>query len=228
MAIMSSWKEVCWFRTVRYIEEIVCLLLLLLYQIGRTSVVFRPLNHLGRTSVVFRPLNHLGRYVVFRPLNHLGRTYVVFRPLNHLGRTSVVFRRLNHLGRSSVVFRPLNHLGRKFCCVLTIESYYDKAPEFTPNFSGVRVARSLVFCVVFCRSLFVLISPFLIIVLSVLLRSTDFDYPFVFFKLFLHFIFLILLHLHKNYFEPITPTFWYCLDLSGWYYLVNTPRTVIM
>ena len=154
---MSSWKEVCWFRTVRYIEEIVCLLLLPLYQIGRTSVVFRPLNHLGRTSVVFRSLNHLGR------------TSVVFRPLNHLGRTSVVFRRLNHLGRTSVVFRPLNHLGRKFCCILTIESYYDKAPEFTPNFSGVRVARSLVFCVVFCRSLFVLISPFLIIVLSVLL-----------------------------------------------------------
>jgi hypothetical protein len=200
-----------------------------LHHLGRTSVVFRRLNHLGRTSVVLRLLNHLGRTsVVFRRLNNLGRTSVVFRPLNHLGRTSVVFRRLNHLGRTSVVFRPLNHLGRKFCCVLTIESYYDKAPEFTPNFSGVRVARSLVFSVVFCRSLFVLIFPFLIIVLSVLLRSTDFDYPFVFFKLFLHFIFLILLHLHKNYFEPITPTFWCCLDLSGWYYLVNTPRTVIM
>ena len=28
------------------------------------------------------------------------------------------------------------------------------APEFTPCFSGVHVARSLVFCVVFCRSFF--------------------------------------------------------------------------
>jgi hypothetical protein len=34
------------------------------------------------------------------------------------------------------------------------------APEFTPNFSGVRVARSLVFCVMFCRLLFVFVSPF--------------------------------------------------------------------
>ena len=30
------------------------------------------------------------------------------------------------------------------------------APEFTPVFDGVRVARSLVLCVMFCRSLFVL------------------------------------------------------------------------
>ena len=27
------------------------------------------------------------------------------------------------------------------------------APELTPGFSGVRIARSLGFCVVFCRSL---------------------------------------------------------------------------
>ena len=32
------------------------------------------------------------------------------------------------------------------------------APELIPDFNGVRVARSLVFCVVFCRSLFVLLS----------------------------------------------------------------------
>jgi hypothetical protein len=43
-------------------------------------------------------------------------------------------------------------------------------------FSGVRVARSLVFCVVFCTSLFVI---FLLgIVLSVLLQCTASDYPF--------------------------------------------------
>ena len=34
------------------------------------------------------------------------------------------------------------------------------APRFTSGFSGVRVSRSLVFCVVFCRSLFVLLSCF--------------------------------------------------------------------
>ena len=50
----------------------------------------------------------------------------------------------------------------------------------SPNFSWVRVARSLVFCVVFCRSLLVLFL--LAIVLSVR-RFTDSDYPFGIFKL---------------------------------------------
>ena len=47
------------------------------------------------------------------------------------------------------------------------------APEFTLVFSGVHVDRSLVFCVMFCRSLFVLFLS--AIVLSVLLRfmATD-------------------------------------------------------
>ena len=40
-------------------------------------------------------------------------------------------------------------------------AYSSGAPELTPSFSGVRVARSLVFCVVFRRSLFVLLSIFL-------------------------------------------------------------------
>ena len=44
----------------------------------------------------------------------------------------------------------------------------------SPDFSGVRVTRSLVFCVMFCRSLFVLFP--LAIELSVLLRFTDSDY----------------------------------------------------
>jgi hypothetical protein len=40
-------------------------------------------------------------------------------------------------------------------------AYPSVAPEFIPDFSGVRVAQSLVFCVVFCRSLsfFFLITP---------------------------------------------------------------------
>ena len=53
----------------------------------------------------------------------------------------------------------------------------------SPVFNGVRVARSLVFSVVIFRSLFV---PFLLaIVLSVILRFMDSDYPIGIFKLFL-------------------------------------------
>ena len=56
-------------------------------------------------------------------------------------------------------------------------------------FSGVRVPCSLVFCVVFCRSLLVLLSFFhLSIVLSVLFWFTNSDYAFAIFKLFLHVI----------------------------------------
>jgi hypothetical protein len=52
----------------------------------------------------------------------------------------------------------------------------------SPVFSGVRVTRSLVLCVLLCRSLFVLLFFFLLsfflltIMLSVLLRFMDSDY----------------------------------------------------
>jgi hypothetical protein len=49
-----------------------------------------------------------------------------------------------------------------------------------PVFSGVRVARSLFFWLVFCSALFVLF--FLAIVLFVLLRFTVSDYPFKLFS----------------------------------------------
>jgi hypothetical protein len=57
---------------------------------------------------------------------------------------------------------------------------HSRAPEFITDFSGVRVARSLVFCVVLCILLLVLLLFFicLAIVLSVLLRVTDSDYSF--------------------------------------------------
>jgi len=61
----------------------------------------------------------------------------------------------------------------------------------TPVFSGVRVTRSLVLYVCFvdrCLS-FKFVLFLLAIVLSVLLRYTDSDYPFGIFKLYLsHFI----------------------------------------
>ena len=66
----------------------------------------------------------------------------------------------------------------------TGNAYSSIAHEFIHGFSGMRVTRSLVFSVVFCRSLFIL---FLMdIVLSILLRFTDSDYPFNSFKLFLY------------------------------------------
>ena len=53
-------------------------------------------------------------------------------------------------------------------------AYPSRAHEFTSFFGGIRVARSLVFCVVVCRLLFV-ISSFghYIIALSVLLFTTS-------------------------------------------------------
>ena len=54
-----------------------------------------------------------------------------------------------------------------------------------PVFSGVRVTRSLVLyvlCIVVCPFVLFLLA----IVLSVLLRNTDSDYPFGIFKLFIH------------------------------------------
>ena len=50
-----------------------------------------------------------------------------------------------------------------------------------PVFSGVRFVRSLVFCIVFCGSLFVILS---FIVLSDLLQFTASDCHFGIFKLF--------------------------------------------
>ena len=51
------------------------------------------------------------------------------------------------------------------------------APEFNPCFRGVRAPWSLVLCVIFYRSLFVLFR-------LALLRFTDADYPFGIYKLF--------------------------------------------
>jgi hypothetical protein len=49
--------------------------------------------------------------------------------------------------------------------------------------NGVHVAQSLVFCVVYCRSLNIFFL--LAIVLSVLLRFTDSDSPFIYLQTFL-------------------------------------------
>jgi hypothetical protein len=52
-------------------------------------------------------------------------------------------------------------------------AYPSGAPEFISCFRGVRVARSLVFCVVFCSSLF---FPFHLVIVLSGLRFMDSDY----------------------------------------------------
>ena len=59
------------------------------------------------------------------------------------------------------------------------------AHEFTTVFSGFCVSRPLVFCVVFCLSLFVLLSFFLLVIVLSVLWFTSSDYLFGIFKLFL-------------------------------------------
>ena len=59
-----------------------------------------------------------------------------------------------------------------------------RAPEITMFFSGVRVVRSLVFCVMFCRSLCPFVLFHLTIVLTIVLRFMSSDYHFDIFKLF--------------------------------------------
>ena len=64
--------------------------------------------------------------------------------------------------------------------------YPSGAHAFTPGFQWGSCYSIFSFMRIFCRSLFVLLYFFLLaIVLSVLLRYTDSDYPFGIFKLFL-------------------------------------------
>jgi hypothetical protein len=60
-------------------------------------------------------------------------------------------------------------------------AYPSGVPEFTPIFSGVCIARYLVFCVMFCKSLFVLLTiltplSFYLQLLITPLVSSNFSY----------------------------------------------------
>ena len=59
--------------------------------------------------------------------------------------------------------------------------YQNGVPEFILVFSGVRVTRSLVLCVMFCRLLFVI---FLLAIVAALLRFVASEYPFGIFGIF--------------------------------------------
>ena len=62
--------------------------------------------------------------------------------------------------------------------LITLPEHLSSAPVY----SGVRIARSFVFFVVFCRSLLVL---FLLTIVFSIMRCKASDYPFDIFKLFL-------------------------------------------
>ena len=62
-------------------------------------------------------------------------------------------------------------------------------------FSEVRVARSIIFCVMFCRSLYVFLFFFLLAIVLSVLWLTDSDYPYIP-GIFMHFLWEILL-LHQ-------------------------------
>ena len=57
-------------------------------------------------------------------------------------------------------------------------SYPSGAPDFIPGFQDVRFAQSLVFCVVFCRSLLCPFVVFIVAIVFSVLRITPSDYPF--------------------------------------------------
>ena len=56
------------------------------------------------------------------------------------------------------------------------------------GFCGICVAQSLIFCVVICRSLFVLFCPFPFVIMLSVLRFAVFDYPFGIIELFFYMI----------------------------------------
>ena len=65
-------------------------------------------------------------------------------------------------------------------------TYPPNVLEFTPSFSGVRAAQSLVFCVVYCRSLLVILFVILWPLFCLFFYFAAFYHVFVIFKLFLY------------------------------------------
>jgi hypothetical protein len=96
-----------------------------------------------------------------------------------LQMTTCMFR----LSKSQSGYFLINNLSPGGVTCAARIAYPSGASTFSFVFSGVRVVRSFIICVVFCRSICVLLS-FLVIALSVLLPFTASVYPFGIFKLF--------------------------------------------
>jgi hypothetical protein len=100
--------------------------------------------------------------------------------------------------------------------------YRSEEREFTASYFGMGrvVVQSLVFCVVFCWSLFVL-ARLAIIILSALLQFTDCDYPFGLFKL----VLLIDDMMRTVLYSTRTLNWWYFTDITTCLYaLAHYPR----
>jgi hypothetical protein len=93
-----------------------------------------------------------------------------------------------------------------------------------PVISGVHVALSLVFYLVFYRSFFVLFSPsILAIELSALLPITDSDYPFGIFKLFL----ILFSQPYRKLTKAWIEIFWNLILIPEMYKLLGTFQKII-
>jgi hypothetical protein len=116
-------------------------------------------------------------------------TFEGFPTLKNILQTTVHIYIFSYFCLVIFVIIPLNcpctvpgrYTLKPLSLVLYLEEEEEEHTSSSPVFSGVRTARYLAFCVMFCRSLFVLFR--LVIVLSVLLRFTASDYPFDIFKL---------------------------------------------
>jgi len=139
-------------------------------------VQYTDLNETIRLLYLFEPL--IVHCIVSFPLDCLSYIHMIFKDIWHswmpyLTREMFLWDKL--------FIKPV----RIITCDLTFRSTCVH-PRF---FNGVRATRSLVLCVRFCRSLFVLLA----IALSVLLRFMDSDYPFGILKLFLPIIYVVIL-----------------------------------
>lgn len=89
-----------------------------------------------------------------------------------------------------VTYHKLCNMNKTICATSETGSVYPSGvPEFSPSFIGVDVAQSVVFWLVFCRSLFLPFIHFLLVfVLPVVRRVTASDDSFGICNLPLHFI----------------------------------------
>ena len=75
----------------------------------------------------------------------------------------------------------MHNCSQKLCIV----TFDETIAEFTPSFQWGSCYSIFCFMCMFCRSLFVLLSFFLLVIVLSVFRFTDSDYPFGIFELFL-------------------------------------------
>jgi hypothetical protein len=161
---------------------------------GRNCLLFR------RIWVWSRFLLVLVRFVLFMLLNYVFTFFVLYCDIRYDFRVMFDSSWLLFVGVCVLftlfVFIYVYWCRTRFLYQMMFGSFNGNTTSVTcgaetaypsktsPDFSVVRISRSLVFCVKFCRSLSVLFL--LTIVFDVIPRLTAFDYSFAIFKLFWH------------------------------------------